>query len=165
MDRRSLIFGAAALLLGSKGVSAFGGDRCHQCGCCGGCDRICRVVCEKKTVKEPCYEIKEVDICLPGKSCKVPCDCPDGCCKGHHGDFHWQPGCATPRTVRKLIKTEKTKTVCEYKWVVEYLCPKCQGGLPKGESPSDAPPPTPSVPKQAEVGPPAIPVSTDYYQR
>lgn len=161
MNRRSLFLGAAALLFSGKSLLAFGGDCCHRCGCHDGCERICRVVCTTKTVKEPCYHIKEVDICLPGPSCKVPCDCPDGCCKGHHGSFHWEPGCANPRTIRKLVKTEKTKQVCEYKWVVEYLCPKCKEGSPApAESPSDAPP----VPKQAEATGPAPPAANPYFR-
>lgn len=114
----------AAMIVAVSSV-AFARDRCcDHCGCQCNCRKICRVVCEKKIIKKPCYECKCEDFCVPGPSCKVCTKCECDCCGCTRRNI-WKPGCAEVRSRVKLYKTEIEKEVCEYKWVVEYLCPTC----------------------------------------
>ena len=49
---------------------------CNGCGCHQPCTKkVCRLVCDTKTVSKNVYSCECEDFCLPGcsKKCKVPC--------------------------------------------------------------------------------------------
>jgi hypothetical protein len=92
---------------------------CQQCGCAEGCQRICRLVCDKKEVVKVTYSCKCEDFCVPCKSHQVKnCDC----CS----EPSWIPGGAKMRSRKVLVRNEEKEAKPTYKYVVEYLCPQCQ---------------------------------------
>jgi len=101
------------------------GHHNHGCG-----NKICRVICETKKVKEVKYKCECEDFCVPGPSENLGKVCEtDECGKVHHR-IQWRPGCAEVYTKTKLIKYEETKEVPSWKWVVEEVpcCAPCQAG-------------------------------------
>ena len=108
-----------------------GGD-----GCCS--DNVCKLVKTEIEKKVICYGCKCEDFCVPGKSstcrdglfgcsCKSKdrCSCKGKCsCGCEHAPYcnvcvkQWEPGCATLKTRKKLVKYEKTVKVPGWKWVV-----------------------------------------------
>jgi hypothetical protein len=117
------------------GVAADYESNC--CGTCGSsnCNKVCRVVCEMKDVKEVRYKVVCEDFCVPGRSEKCGCK--------------WLPGCGDVHTKRKLVKYEVSCKKPHWKYVVENLCPSC---TPEDAVPAGAPlPPLPAAPKTAEA--------------
>lgn len=117
-----------------------GGCCCH----CGGCDcseKVCRLVCEDKKVEVTCWGYVCEDFCLPGPGepcckkcktvcvdCEAPCDPKAPCVQPKYIVWReWIPSCAKLFTRKKLMKKTETVTVPSYKWVVEDMCPHCQG--------------------------------------
>jgi hypothetical protein len=115
---------------------AAAGDHCAHCGC-QDCERVCRLVREDKKVNITCWGCKCEDFCAPGKSCRDGRNCEEVCddCDGEVCTapkkfvwYNWVPGCAEHiYTKKKLMKKTVVKTIPSYKWVVEDLCPNCQG--------------------------------------
>ena len=114
--------------------------RCARCGCAGECQKVCRLVCEEKTVNVTCWGCKCEDFCLGGPShlecrhteeicsfCDEPAkpDAPRSRPKKFIWN-EWCPGWAKVHTKTKLIKKVVMKTVPSHKWVVEDLCSRCQ---------------------------------------
>jgi len=108
-----------------------------QCdkGCSAG--KVCKLVKVEKTVKTICYGVKCKDICISG--CGSGCtttkcgtagdkaDCRDGCsaqasCKVSIPTG--KPGCSAKRkTVKQLVKYEKSIKVISYEWrIVDADC-------------------------------------------
>jgi hypothetical protein len=111
---------ASAISLLLVNCSVCFGACCQRCGCHATCDKVCRVVCETKEVKEPVYDCECEEFCLPGKSqrCVTYDEC--GC-----RQVVYTPTCGTVRTRNKLVKRTETKKVPSYRWVVEDLCERC----------------------------------------
>lgn len=128
----SLAVCAAAFLATAAVWAAGGGDCCQSCGCQCACDKVCKVICEKKIVTKTKYCCECEDFCVPGPSCLIGRECVDDCNAPHGVATRniWQPGRATIRTRKKLVKKTYTEEVPTYKWVVESCCPRCQGKLP-----------------------------------
>ena len=130
---------------------------CAYCGCHAPCEKICRLVCEEKTVEIICWGCKCEDFCLPGhgkpgcKHCEVVCaECNEGCDapRAKPKNFFWTewiPGCAHLHTKRKLMKKVVTKQVPSYKWVVEELCGQCDARCMGANIPFDAAVPLPPI--------------------
>jgi hypothetical protein len=177
MNRSILLIAALAIGANSLADDDYQNCPCQRCGCQSQCQKVCRVVCEMKEVKEVCYSCKCEDFCVPGPSCKCGevCEC-DPChasgCKcfdcllgRHHGKSCrtvWQPSCeATLHTRNKLYKREIKKQVPTYKWVVEYCCDQCQCASPaiteKSQQPTSPKPAqaTAEEPASAPMPPPA----------
>jgi hypothetical protein len=134
-----------ALALGGLAASSipcaaedYEADCCGTCGCRNNCNKVCRVVCEMKDVKEVRYKVVCEDFCVPGRSDKCGCK--------------WIPGCADVHTKRKLVKYEVTCKKPEWKWKVENLCPSCtpSDAIPANDMP--ATPPLPSPPQDGRSG-------------
>jgi len=107
------------------------------CGFCGNsnCNKVCRVVCEMKDVKEVRYKVVCEDFCVPGRSSKCGCS--------------WIPGCGDVHTKRKLVKYEVSCKKPSWKYLVEDLCPSCTAAV--DAVPLDKAPPLPPAPKTAEA--------------
>ncbi len=113
---KSIVY-CCLLLLASTIARA---DCCDHCHCDNNCCKVCRLVCETKTVVKPEYDCECEDFCVPGKSeCCVVCDE----CGNKKKVF--TPTCGCVRTRVKLVKKEKKEQVTVYKCVVENLCPGC----------------------------------------
>jgi hypothetical protein len=163
---------AVALLLTTVAVA----DNCRDCKCasCGSqshCQKVCRLVCEMKEVKETHYCCKCEDFCVPGPSCKCGkvCepdnfDCPCDNCAKHHCSWcdclfskqkHrnvWSPSCDAEMFTRtKLIKYQVPKKVPTYKWVVEYCCDKCNCEATQSDIPPNATTPVETKPEPSAV--------------
>jgi hypothetical protein len=131
----------SALLASLTRVANAGECCCAHCGGCCECEKTCRLVCEDKKVDVICWGVVCEDFCLPGhgkpgcKQCKTVCvDCsepqdPKAPCVAPKSFVwrDWRPSCAYLFTKKKLMKKTETVKVPTYKWVVEDLCPKCQG--------------------------------------
>jgi hypothetical protein len=114
---KSIVCCCLLLLAASTSARANCCDHCHSHN---NCCKVCRLVCETKTVSKPEYECECEDFCLPGKSeCCVTCD------ECGNKKKVYTPTCGCIRTRVKLIKKEKKEEVKVYKCVVENLCPSC----------------------------------------
>jgi hypothetical protein len=112
------------------------GDHCAHCGS-HDCEQVCRLVREDKKVNITCWGCKCEDFCAPGKSCRDGRNCEEVCddcdaevCTASKKFVwhNWTPGCAENiYTKKKLMKKTIEKKIPSYKWVVEDLCPHCQG--------------------------------------
>lgn len=91
--------------------------QCSHCGCCCQCEKVCRMVCEMKDVKTTHYGCKCEDFCVPGRSqkCQTACDC----------EPTLIPTVSHIKTKKILVKREEVTKKPTYKFVVEYVCPKC----------------------------------------
>lgn len=110
-------------------------------GCNQGCCKVCKLVKVEKEFTTECYGVKCKDICLPkcGSGCyKIDCLCCGGngcCCDGctQRGLCKIKypvgcPGkCAKVKTVKQLVKYERTKKICTYEWRVVCAGP-CDPG-------------------------------------
>lgn len=117
---------------------------CAHCGCEEGFQKVCRLVCEEKKVSITCWGCKHEDFCVPGASkpgcrhCETVCnqcaspDAQDVCSQPQKFVWReWIPSQgAKVYTKKKLMKQTVTKTVPNYKWVVEELCPRCESKCP-----------------------------------
>jgi len=133
---------------------------CADCGCSCACERVCRLVCEEKKVTVVCWGCLCEDFCLPRPS-HVRCEhCGEVCGECQHCDpkvphslpksfvwKEWTPGCPTGiHTKKKLMRQTITKTVPSFKWVVEDVCPACDGKyIPPQISAEFQVPPPPKV--------------------
>jgi len=121
---------------------------CAHCGGSDGCQKVCRLVCEKKKVTITCWGCKEEDFCVPGpsslasKHCETVCvddlDPKSPCVEPKKYAWNeWFPGnCAKVYTKKKLMKRTITKSIPSFKWVVEDLCPQCEAQCEVPEVPS-----------------------------
>jgi hypothetical protein len=106
------------------------------------CGKVCKLVCETKTLTSTCYGCQSKDICLPNPSrpgcahlavCTGHCateSCPGCGEKPPKYRFYWRDwfacGCAQSRTVRVLTKYTAEKKICSYHWeVVDAVCCNC----------------------------------------
>jgi hypothetical protein len=144
------------------GADAAGGSACGPC-------KVCKLVKVEKVVKTVCYGVKCKDICVPGcgSGCtKVKCACcgdKPGCCDDCSARGNCKvcvatgkPGCcATKKTVKQLVKYERSVTICSYEWQVvdageEPGCGAedngCDAGCDSGNGGDDVPAaPTPAA--------------------
>jgi hypothetical protein len=98
---------------------------------------VCRWECEEVEEKVPGWDCECEDIVIPGKSpfcIKDDCEeCCDDCChRGAHfgGRLHhkkvWGPPCGCcVKTVKVLVRKEKTVKKLVYKPVIETVCDNC----------------------------------------
>ena len=111
--------------LAARSVESLGhGSCCAQCGCSCECQKVCRLICEMKDVKKTCYSCKCEDFCVPGPSQKCPQPCGCGHCKQCR-EAACVPTAACIKTKKVLVKHEEVTKKPTYRWVVEYVCPKC----------------------------------------
>ncbi len=115
-----------------------GTNCCAKCGCQSRCNQVCRLICEDKKVQEVCWGVQTEEFCIPGPStpgcehsekvCEPGPDPKDPCTASHKFVWtSWIPSMtAKIFTKKKLMKKTVTKTVPNYKWVVEDLCPECE---------------------------------------
>ena len=150
------MFALASLSLPSLAFAG-DGDYC-ACACCGqhaACQKICRLVKDERKIPVTCWGCKCEEFCLGGPShvgcvhCEEVCN---ACDPKQPADpkvpyslpktlvwKEWIPRCSTGIYTRKrLMRKTETKTVPSFKWVVEDLCPHCEGQaysvpLPPGE--------------------------------
>lgn len=169
------VFLMLILCIGLVARAQGGWGHCHCCQGDGPCEKVCRLVPDKKKVPVTCWGCKTEDFCIPGPSkpacrhCEIVCDenDPDAPCTQSKKFFwtEWIPNnCAHVYTKHKLMKKTVNKSVPSYKWVVEDLCPECLGGLKVAELPADAQvPPPPQVDAKIIYGQPpaAAPVSAE----
>jgi len=130
---------ACAATLGVARATHAGEPHCARCGCAGECRKVCRLVCEEKTVNVTCWGCKCEDFCLGGPShlecrhAEEVCDFCDAPTKAGMPvtlpkTFAWNEWCASwakVRTKTKLVKKVVAKKVPSQKWVVEDLCSEC----------------------------------------
>jgi hypothetical protein len=119
---------------------------CCDNGCCNGCCKVCKLVRVVREVKATGYGVKYTDIAIPGcgsacynvdclccggKGCNECCSS-GGCCKIRYPAG--QPGCcARVKTVKQLVKYERTKKICTYEWrVCDAGCCGCNSGCDAG---------------------------------
>lgn len=152
---RSFSLSALLFLIGHIALVQ-AGESCAHCGCAP-CQKVCRLVCEEKKVPVTCWGCKAEDFCVPGPSrtsgqhteCVCgECDPNAPCVKPKKFVWtEWIPGgCPKVYTKHKLMRKTITKTVPSYKWVVEYLCPACEGTCDVATLEPDANiPPPPAV--------------------
>jgi hypothetical protein len=179
-------------VVAASGQSYAGGHHscCADCGCNHGLRKVCRWECEEVEVKVPGWDCECEDLVIPGKSpycikddcdeCCDPCnECCHDCVKHLGGCLHhtkeWGAPCGCcVKTVKVLVKTEKTIKKKVWKPVIETVCDSCcaAGGCangsctaapgmdgapmdaaptvaPEGDSPMPPMPPVPSPASQA----------------
>ncbi len=116
---------------------------CDECGCVNECSggKICKLICEEKTISVVCYKCEDEEFCIPDPSCKgckhceaacdepcSGCTCANGCtdtaCKKGKRFvwFSWKPSTAQLATKKKLFKKTVKKKIPSYKWVVVDRC-------------------------------------------
>lgn len=182
MKRLLLLLG---VMLASSGPTFAGGHHgcCADCGCNHGLRKVCRWVCEEVEVKAPGWDCECEDVVIPGKSpfcIKDRCDeCGDDACHGcaphlggrWHHKKEWGPpsGCCV-KTVKVLVRADKTVKKKVWKPVVETVCDTCckncaAGGCAAGgyvDGPARAtdnvPPSDPMVAPQDDRGAPMPPM-------
>lgn len=98
--------------------------QCSHCGCSCECQKVCRLICETKEVKKTCYTCKCEDFCVPGPSQKCATTCGCGKCKECR-EAACVPTVAYIKTKKIPVKHEEIIKKPSYRWVVEYVCPKC----------------------------------------
>lgn len=150
---------------------------CADCGCRQGLRKVCRWVCEEVEEKVPCWDCECEDVVIPGKSpfciqevCPDSCqDCaPHGHARSHHKKI-WGPPCeCCVKTVKVLVRTEKTIKKKVWKPVIEAVCNTCcsnctaggPGGCADGAVPAldAAPPADPTIAPQNDPGAPPPPM-------
>ena len=116
---------------------------CDVCDCANECSggKICKLICEEKTISVVCYKCEDEKFCIPDPSCKgckhceaacsetcASCAC-DGGCKSAVAKkgkrfvwFSWKPSTAQLATQKKLYKKTVKKKIPSYKWVVVDRC-------------------------------------------
>ena len=112
MNRLIARFAFATLLLGMVAAATSADDGgCADCGCCGSCQKVCRLVEEEKKVEIICWGKKCEDFCVPCKSdrgcknCEMVCEtCGDNSSEGICAEpkkfvwYDWIPGCGRRST-------------------------------------------------------------------
>ena len=139
------------LVVAAAAQSYAGGHHscCADCGCDHGLRKVCRWECEEVEVKVPCWDCECEDIAIPGKSpfCikEECCDgCKEGCpnCRAHLGGHRrhtkeWGPPCdCRVKTVKVLVRTEKTIKKKVWKPVIETVCSNCCANGSCAQAPS-----------------------------
>jgi hypothetical protein len=119
------------------------------------CGKVCKLVCEEKTITAIGYACHCDTICIPGPSCQGCKHCEVKCCcdtkaaqKGCAPkiEFCWYDwfsnGCAAPRQVKVLTKWQAERKIAWYHWEVVDGCTCMEGGANVGgiycEAPVDA---------------------------
>ena len=135
LSRKLFIVTAGMCLLaplGAWAVDSLGhAGCCSHCGCNCACEKVCRMICEMKDVKKTCYTCKCEDFCVPGPSQRCQSAC--GNC-GHCKDCReasFIPTAAYIKTKKVPVKHETVVKKPTYRFVVEYVCPKCAACAPK----------------------------------
>ena len=83
-----------------------------QCFCCA--QKVCQLTVTPATETTDCFEVECEDVCIPPVM------------------FPWEchpKKCGRVRTVRVLTTEERERRICEYKWDVVVICPRCRDGL------------------------------------
>ena len=133
-----LLLGLIASCLVGAGMPQ---SKCARCGAVCPCKKVCRLVCEEKSVEVVCWGCKCEDFCVPGpgcpgcEHCKSVCQScdeskPSGVCSEPKA-FHWKTWCpsfARMYTKTKLMKRTEIVKVPTYKYVVEDVCCNCCNG-------------------------------------
>ena len=166
----TLLFAFTLLTASQSGLTDERG--CAHCGCHNATvQKTCRLVCEQKKVTVTCWGCKDEDFCVPGPSrpgCKhVESVCDESCDpkapRNQPTKFVWREWLASDYahiyTKQKLMKKTVTKTVPNYKWVVETLCEQCQAGCaPVNVSAGTPVPPAPALSADVKPLPAAKPI-------
>jgi hypothetical protein len=176
-----------SVVLATSSSSFAGGHHrcCADCGCTSGLRKVCRWECEVVEVTVPGWDCECEDLVIPGKSsycikddcdeCGDSCDCCRTCEKHLGGCLHhkkeWGPPCGCcVKTVKVLVRTEKTVKKKIWKPVIETVCDSCcnngangscaSGGYPAGPMPAatDMPPPAPTLAPQDDTKAPMPPM-------
>jgi hypothetical protein len=105
------------------------------------CGKVCKLVCEEKTLTATGYACHCDTICIPGPSCKGCKHCDVTCCCDNEAatkgcppkiEFCWYDwfsnGCAAPRQVKVLTKWQAERKICWYHWEVVDGCTCAPGG-------------------------------------
>ena len=96
-----------------------------ECRRCGGCEKVCKLVCTTRTIEKTCYGCECEDVCIPGpsKKCQEHCEpvgrCDLLCCLRW---IEWSPRCAKPTHRKYLTKYIVTREVPSYQWGVVCAC-------------------------------------------
>lgn len=154
---------AVLLLLCSGHVVKAGDCECSRCSCKQS-QKVCRLICEDKSVSVVCWGCEDEDFCVHGHSKERQCHCESVCADCENiGNVQTKPkkfvwsewvpcGPASLHTRRKLMKRTVTKKIPSYKWVVEDLCAECQAGLTLPLAPPVAEiPPLPTIDSETKV--------------
>ncbi|MEX2137624.1 MAG: hypothetical protein WD894_00055 [Pirellulales bacterium] len=132
----------------------------HHHGCCAGCGcnqglrKVCRWVCEEVEEKAPGFACECEDVVVPGKSpfcvqevCVDPCQdsTPHLFGRLHHKLVWGPPSECCVKTVKVLVRKDKTVKKKVWKPIVETVCDTCcnnctAGGSPPGVNGGDMPP-------------------------
>ncbi len=136
--------------------AARAGDLVFGCASRPACGKICKLVCEEKTLVSVGYGCKCDTVCIPGPSCQGCKHCDVQCCCDTPAavegcppkiEFCWYDwcarGCAAPRTVKVLTKFQAERKICWYHWEVVDACgcgcdPGCGCGCVYKPAPTDA---------------------------
>ncbi len=125
------------MILTSGGALGAEHNCCAECGCSAGLRTVCRWVCVEVEEQVPGWDCKCEQIAIPGKSthCIEPdCDCAavgsQSCTKHPSGcdgttKMWGPPGNCRVKTVKLLVRTEKTITKNVWKPVIETVCSAC----------------------------------------
>ncbi len=116
---------------------------CDECGCANECSggKICKLICEEKTISVVCYKCEDEHFCIPDPSCKgckncesacekecSSCSCNGGCTSAASKKgkrfvwFSWKPNTAQLYSKKKLYTKTVKKKIPSYKWVVVDRC-------------------------------------------
>ncbi|WP_164102908.1 CbtA family protein [Candidatus Laterigemmans baculatus] len=83
-----------------------------SCACCA--PKRCQLTVSTETEETECFDVECKDICIPPVT------------------FPWQcrpKKCGRIRTVNVLTTETRERQVCEYKWDVVVICPRCRDAL------------------------------------
>ena len=132
----------AVFLLGLLPIVTFAADPCN----CGGCDKVCKLICTTKTVEVTCYGYRCEELCVPGPSkvCQKHCNSTEKCnvlCRLRWTE--WCPGGSKLTHRKKLVKYIVKREVPSFKWVVGPAC---------GCDPDAVPPTVKPAPTEARIG-------------
>ncbi len=133
------------------------GEGCCQCGAAS-CHKVCRLICEQKTIEVPCFCSRSETVCKGGpcrkgcRQCESVCrECGQAgcteCCGAARGKrFVYQqtiPGCPKQYRRKVLLMKKEKKKVTVYRWVVEDVCNACESKLVPPVVPKSAAIPAP----------------------
>lgn len=146
--RPIFLLATLALVLLPAAPAAAKGELMFGCWTRPACGKVCKLVCETTTLTSTCYGAECDQLCVPSPSCPGCKHCAACCGTCEPGLaclpkclFCWRDwcptGCATPISVKKLVKYEAEREVCWYHWEVVDAC-RCgcgcgDGCVPDGE--------------------------------
>ncbi len=155
LPRRTLLASLLSLAaIAMTQLHSLAGERsrpaqCRRCGCAEDCQKVCRLVCEERTITTTQWGYACEEFCVPSPSCPgdrhcddVCDDAPDEVCDKAADGSTKPKACSQPKRVtwtdwipgshakiftkKKLMKRTITKKVPSHKWVVEDLCAACR---------------------------------------